>query len=49
MNCGQMENFIKECKSAFDMDYVSSSSQIVNANRIQIHFVQLVSKIGVTH
>ena len=34
---GQMENFIKECKSGFDMDYVSSSSQIVNANRIQIH------------
>lgn len=34
---GQMENFIKECKSGFDMDYVSSSSQIVNANRMQIH------------
>jgi Transposase DDE domain. len=34
---GQMENFIKECKSGFDMDYVSSSSQIVNANRVQIH------------
>jgi len=34
---GQMENFIKECKSGFDMEYVSSSSQIVNANRIQIH------------
>ena len=34
---GQMENFIKECKSGFDMDYVSSSSQIVNANRVIIH------------
>lgn len=34
---GQMENFIKECKSGFDMDYVSSSSQIVNANRVLIH------------
>ena len=34
---GKMENFIKECKNGFDMDYVSSSSQIVNANRMQIH------------
>lgn len=34
---GQMEKFIKECKSGFDMEYVSSSSQIVNANRVQIH------------
>lgn len=34
---GQMENFIKECKSGFDMEYVSSSSQIVNANRVQTH------------
>ena len=34
---GKMENFIKECKSGFDMHYVSSSSQIVNANRVQIH------------
>ncbi len=34
---GQMENFIKECKTGFDMDYVSSSSQIVNANRVLIH------------
>ena len=34
---GQMENFIKECKSGFDMSYVSSSSMIVNANRVQIH------------
>jgi Transposase DDE domain. len=34
---GQMENFIKECKSGFDMEYVSSSAQIVNANRVQIH------------
>ena len=34
---GNMENFIKECKSGFDMSYVSSSSMIVNANRVQIH------------
>ena len=34
---GKMENFIKECKSGFDMEYASSSSQIVNANRAQIH------------
>lgn len=34
---GQMENFIKECKTGFDMSYVSSSSMIVNANRVQIH------------
>ena len=34
---GKMENFIKECKSGFDMEYVSSSTQIVNANRVQIH------------
>ena len=34
---GQMENFIKECKSGFDLDYVSSSSRIVNANRVMIH------------
>ena len=34
---GQMENFIKECKSGFDMSYVSSSSMIVNANRVRIH------------
>ena len=27
----------KECKSGFDMSYVSSSSMIVNANRVQIH------------
>ena len=34
---GQMENFIKECKSGFDMDYVSSSTLIVYANRVMIH------------
>ena len=33
---GQMENFIKECKSGFDMSCVSSSSMIVNANRVQM-------------
>ena len=34
---GAMENFIKESKNDFDMAYVSSSKQIVNANRVQIH------------
>lgn len=34
---GKMENFIKECKTGFDMGCVSSSSMIVNANRVQIH------------
>ena len=34
---GQMENYIKECKTGFDMSCVSSSTQIVNANRVQIH------------
>ena len=38
---GNMENFIKECKSGFDMSYVSSSSMIVNANRVQIDTVRL--------
>lgn len=34
---GKMENFIKEGKSGFDFSSVSSSSMIVNANRLQIH------------
>ena len=32
-----LQIWYKECKSGFDMEYVSSSSQIVNANRVQIH------------
>ena len=32
-----MENFIKEGKSGFDFSSVSSSSMIVNANRLQLH------------
>lgn len=32
-----MENFIKECKNGFDFSAVSSSSKIVNENRLQIH------------
>ena len=36
-NRGRMENFIKECKDGFDMNYASSASQIVNANRMMIH------------
>ena len=32
-----MENIIKECKSGFNISYASSSSMIVNANRVQIH------------
>ena len=35
-NRGQMENFIKESKSGFDMDSMSSHSITVNKNRMQI-------------
>lgn len=35
-NRGRMENFIKEGKSGFDFDSVSSSRMITNANRLQI-------------
>ncbi len=34
---GTMENFIKESKNGFDFTAVSSSSKIVNANRLQVH------------
>ena len=34
---GTMENYIKESKNGFDFAAVSSSSKIVNANRLQIH------------
>ena len=34
---GNMENFIKDGKSGFDFSSVSSSSKLVNANRLQIH------------
>ena len=34
---GTMENFIKESKNGFDFAAVSSSSKIVNVNRLQIH------------
>ena len=32
-----MENFIKESRNGFDFATVSSSSKVVNANRLQIH------------
>ena len=32
-----MENFIKESKNGFDFASVSSSSKVVNANRLQVH------------
>ena len=35
-NRGNMENFIKESKNGFDFKTVSSSTKIVNANRLQI-------------
>jgi hypothetical protein len=35
-NRGRMENFIKESKNGFAFDSMSSSSKIVNANRLQI-------------
>ncbi len=34
---GKMENFIKEGKSGFDLASVSSSSKLVNANRLLVH------------
>ena len=34
---GKMENFIKEGKDGFDFSSVSSSSRVVNANRLQVH------------
>ena len=34
---GSMENYIKESKHGFDFASVSSSSKIVNANRLQVH------------
>lgn len=34
---GSMENFIKESKTGFDFAAVSSSSKIVNVNRLQVH------------
>lgn len=34
---GSMENYIKESKNGFDFTAVSSSSKIVNANRLQVH------------
>ena len=36
-NRGRMENFIKEGKLGFDFAAVSSHSEIVNANRLQVH------------
>ena len=34
---GKMENFIKEGKSGFDFASVSSSTKLVNENRLQVH------------
>lgn len=34
---GKMESFIKEGKRGFDFASVSSSSKVVNANRLQVH------------
>lgn len=34
---GKMENFIKEGKSGFDFNSVSSHAKLVNANRLQVH------------
>lgn len=35
-NRGKMENFIKESKSGFNMDTMSSHSMLINSNRMQI-------------
>ena len=34
---GNMENFIKEGKTGFDFSSVSSSTKVVNANRLRVH------------
>ena len=34
---GKMENYIKEGKSGFDFASVSSSSKVINANRLMVH------------
>lgn len=34
---GSLKNYIKESKNGFDFTSVSSSSKIVNANRLQVH------------
>ena len=36
---GNMENMIKECKNGFDFGAVSSSTMLVNANRLKIHML----------
>jgi len=33
---GRMENFIKESKSGFNFDFMSSHTKIVNENRLQL-------------
>ena len=40
---GLMENFIKESKSGFDFASVSSHTRIVNANRLQVHTLLLIT------
>lgn len=35
-NRGRMENFIKESKSGFNFESMSSNSKIVNENRLQL-------------
>ena len=38
---GTMENFIKESKNGFDFAAISSSSKIVNKNRLQVYALAL--------
>ena len=40
---GLMENFIKESKSGFGFSAVSSHNRIVNANRLQVHTLLLIT------
>lgn len=42
---GNMENFIKESKNGFDFGAVSSHSKLVNANRLQIHYLTFLTLI----
>ena len=43
---GKMENFIKEGKRGFDFCAVSSSSMVVNANRLQVHCWRTIYSTG---
>lgn len=37
---GKMENYIKEGKSGFNFSSISSSSKVINANRLMVHALE---------